>query len=167
MVNTLSTKTLRDKYRAAQVQQALKAAVVLEKVCIVDNTELRTISSPYITAVTTTVQTLTGTYTPAAITISTDTLTVTDEFICSTHIFDFEQSTAAFDLFFTANKAITNSIVTAVNKWGNKSTPHSKSSLIDLEAQKWATGRKAKATVNDLARRIQIMDMRKSALCYN
>ncbi len=118
MVNTLSTKTLRDKYRAAQVQQALKAAVVLEKVCIVDNTELRTISSPYITAMTTTVQTLAGTYTPAAIEISTDTLTVTDEFICSTHIFDFEQATAQFDLFFTAHTAMVNSITTAVNKWG-------------------------------------------------
>lgn len=118
MVNTLSTKSKRDKYRTAQVQQALKAAVVLEKVCIVDNSEVRTISSPYITAMTTTVQALAGTYTPAAIEISDDTLTVADEFICATHIFDFEQSTTEFDLFFTAHKAMTNSITTAVNKWG-------------------------------------------------
>lgn len=117
MANTLSTKTLRDKYRAAQVMQALRNAVVAEKVCIVDRTELKTISSPYITAVSTVVQAVAGTYSPAAITTTDDTLTVADEFIAATHIFDFEQTTANFDLFYTANKAMTNSIVTAIDKW--------------------------------------------------
>ena len=117
MANTLSTKTLRDKYRAAQIQQALRNAVVAEKVCIVDRSELKTISSPYITAVTSTVQAVVGTYSPAAITTSDDTLTVADEVIAATHIFNFEQTTANFDLFYTANQAITNSIVTAVDKW--------------------------------------------------
>lgn len=116
-VNTLSTKTLRDKYRAAQIQQALRNAVVAEKVCIVDRTELKTISSPYITAVTTTVQAVIGTYTPAAFTTTDDTLTVTDEFIAATHVADFESTLANFDLFYTANQALTNSIVTAVDKW--------------------------------------------------
>lgn len=117
MANTLSTKTLRDKYRAAQIMQALRNAVVAEKVCIVDRTELKTISSPYITAVTTVVQAVAGTYTPAALTTTDDTLTVADEFIVATHIFDFEQTTANFDLFYTANTAMTNSIVTAIDKW--------------------------------------------------
>lgn len=117
MANTLSTKTLRDKYRAAQIQQALRNAVVAEKVCIVDRTELKTISSPYITAVTTVVQAVVGTYSPAAITTTDDTLTVADEFIAATHIFDFEQTTANFDLFYTANQAMTNSIVTQIDKW--------------------------------------------------
>jgi len=114
---TLSTKTLRDKYRASQVQQALRNAVVAEKVCIVDRTELKTISSPYITAVSTVVQAVAGTYAPAAFTTTDDTLTVADEFIVATHIFDFEQTTANFDLFYTANQAMTNSIVTAIDKW--------------------------------------------------
>lgn len=117
MANTLSTKTLRDKYRAAQIQQALRNAVVAEKVCIVDRTELKTISSPYINAVTTVVQAVTGTYTPAAISTNDDTLTVADEFIVATHIFEFEQTTANFDLFYAANQAMTNSIVTAIDKW--------------------------------------------------
>lgn len=117
MANTLSTKTLRDKYRAEQVMQALRNAVVAEEVCIVDRTNLKTISSPYITAVSTTVQSVVGTYSPAAITTTDDTLTVADEFIAATHIFDFEQTTANFDLFSTANQAITNSLVTAVDKW--------------------------------------------------
>ena len=117
MANTLSTKTLRDKYRAAQVMQALRTAVVAEKVCMVDSSDLKTISSPYITAVATTAQAVAGTYSPAAITTTDDTLTVADEFIAATHIFHFEQTTANFDLFFTANKAMTNSLVQAVDKW--------------------------------------------------
>lgn len=117
MANTLSTKTLRDKYRSAQIEQALRNALVAEKVCIVDRSDLKTISSPYITAVTTVVQAVVGTYTPAAITTSDDTLTVADEFIVATHIFDFEMVTANFDLFYAANKAMTNSIVTAIDKW--------------------------------------------------
>lgn len=117
MANTLSTKTLRDKYRAAQVQQALKNAVVAEKVCLVDRSDLKTISSPYLTAVATTVQAVAGTYSPAAITTTDDTLTVADEFIAATHIFHFEEATSNFDLFFTANKGMTDSLVTAVDKW--------------------------------------------------
>jgi hypothetical protein len=117
MANTLSTKTLRDKYRAAQIQQALRNAVVAEKVCIVDRTESKTISSPYITAVSSVVQAVAGTYAPAAITTTDDTLTVADEVIAATHIFQFEQSLANFDLFYTANVAMTNSVVTAVDKW--------------------------------------------------
>jgi len=117
MANTLSTKTLRDKYRAAQVQQALRNAVVAEKVCIVDRSDLKTISSPYLTAISSVVQAVVGTYSPAAFTTTDDTLTVADEVIAATHVFDFEQSLANFDLFFTANKGMTNSVVTAVDKW--------------------------------------------------
>jgi hypothetical protein len=117
MANSLSTKTLRDKYRAAQVQQALKKAVVAEKVCIVDNSDLKTISSPYLTPISVTVQAAAGTYAPAAITTNDDTLTVTDEFIAATHIFHFEEATSNFDLFFTANQGMTNALVEAVDKW--------------------------------------------------
>lgn len=97
--------------------QALRNAVVAEKICIVDSGDGKTISSPYLTAIATTVQAVVGTYTPAAITTTDDTLTVTDEFVAATHIFHFEEATANFDLFFTANKGITNSLVTAVDKW--------------------------------------------------
>lgn len=115
--NSLSTKTLRDKYRAAQIQQALRNAVVAEKVCLVDHSDLKTISSPYITAMTTVVQAVVGTYSPANITISDDTLTVADEFIVSGQIKGFEKITSNFDLFYAANQAMTNSVVTAIDKW--------------------------------------------------
>ena len=117
MANTLSTKTLRDKYRKAQIELALRKSVVAEKVCIVDRSDLKTISSPYLTAIAVTVQAVAGTYSPAAITTTDDTLTVADEFIAATHIFHFEEATSNFDLFFTANKGMTNALVEAVDKW--------------------------------------------------
>lgn len=115
--NSLSTKTLRDKYRAAQIMQALRNSVVAEKVCMVDRSDLKTISSPYVTAMTTTVQAVAGTYTPVNFTTTDDTLTVTDEFIVSGQIKGFENIVSNFDLFFAANTAMTNSVVTAIDKW--------------------------------------------------
>lgn len=115
--NSLSTKTLRDKYRAAQIMQALRNAVVAEKICMVDRSDLKTISSPYITAMSTVVQAVAGTYTPANVTTTDDTLTVADEFIVSGQIKGFEKITSNFDLFFAANQAMTNSVVTAIDKW--------------------------------------------------
>jgi len=115
--NSLSTKTYRDKLRAAQIMQALKNQVVAEKICLVDRTDAKIISSPYITAMTTVVQAATGTYTPANVTTTDDTLTVADEFIIGAQIKGFESILANFDLFFAANQAMTNSVVQAVDKW--------------------------------------------------
>ena len=115
--NSLSTKTYRDKLRAAQIQQALRNAVVAEKVCLVDRSDAKLIYSPYITAMTTVVQAVVGTYTPANITTTDDTLTVADEFIVSGQIKGFEKILSNFDLFFATNTAMTNSVVTAIDKW--------------------------------------------------
>lgn len=97
--------------------QALRSAVVAEKVCLVDSSDEKTISSPYLSAVSTTVQAVVGTYSPATLTTQDDTLTVADEFIAATHIFHFEVATSNFDLFFMANVGMTNSLVNAVDKW--------------------------------------------------
>lgn len=65
----------------------------------------------------TTVQAVVGTYTPANVTTTDDTLTVADEFIVAGQIKGFEKITSNFDLFFAANEAMTNSLVTALDKW--------------------------------------------------
>jgi hypothetical protein len=65
----------------------------------------------------TVVQAVVGTYSPANITTTDDTLTVADEFIVSGQIKGFEKILSNFDLFFAANQAMTNSVVTAINKW--------------------------------------------------
>ena len=115
MANTLSTKTLRDKYRLAQLDNALRVGLVAEKVCMVDRSASKTIQSPYMSAVSSTVQALAGTYTPAALTTTDDTLTVADEVITATHIFDFESTLSNFDLFMSANKQQVNSVVSAID----------------------------------------------------
>lgn len=122
MANTFGTSTtskaLRDKYRANQIQLALKNQLVAEKVCIVDNSDLNTISSPYLSAMTATVQAKAGTYTTGDnLTTTDEQLTVSDEVIAVTHIYDFETVTSNFDLFFTAHQEMTNKIGMAIDKW--------------------------------------------------
>lgn len=107
---TLSTKTLRDKYRLAMLDETLRSNLVAEAICMVDRSDLKTLQSPYIAAMTTVVQAVAGTYTPAAFTTTDDTLTVADEFIIATHIFDFENTFSKFDLFATAQAEMNRSI---------------------------------------------------------
>lgn len=98
-MNTISTKTYRDKYRLANLDILLRNALVAEKICMVDRTGLKTLQSPYGSQPTTVVQAIAGTYTPAAYTTTDDTLTVSDEFIVSEHIYDFEETLTRFDIF--------------------------------------------------------------------
>lgn len=116
-MNTLSTKTYRDKYRMATLDVALRNGLVAEKICEVDRSDSKTIQSPYQTAPTTVVQALAGTYSPAAFTITDDTLTVTDEFIVSEHIFDFESTLSRFDLFASRIDDMTYSVMAAIDSY--------------------------------------------------
>lgn len=102
-MNTISTKTYRDKYRRANLDKLLRQALVAEKICNVDRSASKTIQNPYGSQPTTVVQALAGTYTVSAFTTTNDELSVADEFICAEHVFDFEQSLSNFDLF--ANRA--------------------------------------------------------------
>lgn len=103
LANTISTKTYRDKYRLSNLDQILRAALVAEKICMVDRSGLKTLQSPYGSQPTTVVSALTGTYAVAAYTTTDSTLTVSDEFKCAEQVYDFEQTLGNFDLF--ANRA--------------------------------------------------------------
>jgi len=116
-MNTLSTKTYRDKYRMAQLEVALRNGLVAEAICEVDRSDSKTIQSPYQTAPTTVIQALAGTYSTATYTITDDTLTVTDEFIVAEHIFDFEESLSKFDLFSARVEDMTYSVMAAIDKF--------------------------------------------------
>lgn len=98
-MNTISTKTYRDKYRLANLDIVLRKAMVAEKVCMVDRSGLKTLQSPYGSQATATVQAIAGTYSPSTYSTTDDTLTVTDEIIVAEHIFDFEQTLTNFDVF--------------------------------------------------------------------
>lgn len=99
MANTIASRVYRDKYRSATLDTLLRGALVSEKITSVDRSNNLRIQSPYSSTPTVTVQALAGTYTPADFTTTDDTLTVTDEFIVSEHIMDFQESLAQFDLF--------------------------------------------------------------------
>lgn len=98
MANTLSTYSLRHKYFMSNIQPALQKALVAEAICKVDNSQLKTIENPYITASSPTLQAVAGTYSISALTVTDDALSVDDEVINPTHVFDFEMKTSNFDL---------------------------------------------------------------------
>lgn len=98
MANTLSTYTLRDKYFKSNLEVALRAALVCEKICRVDRSDLKRIQNPYITQQTAAIQAVAGTYSVSAMTTTDDALTVADEVIFGTHVFKFEELTSNFNL---------------------------------------------------------------------
>lgn len=99
MANTIANRVYRDKYRRATLDHTLRNALVSEKIFEVDRSEVKRIQSPYSSTPTTTVQALAGTYSIANFTTTDDALSVDDEFIVAEHIFDFEETLTAFDLF--------------------------------------------------------------------
>lgn len=116
-MNTISTKTYRDKYRSASLDKLLRAALVAEKVCAVDRSELKTLQNPYGSQPSTTVQAIAGTYSPAAYTTTDDTLTVADEVIVAEHIFDFEETLTNFDVFANRVDEMNFAYAKAVDKY--------------------------------------------------
>jgi len=97
-MSTLSTYTLRDKYFKSNLEVALRAALVCEKICRVDRSDLKRIQNPYITQQTAAIQAVAGTYSVSAMTTTDDALTVADEVIFGTHVFKFEELTSNFNL---------------------------------------------------------------------
>lgn len=98
MFGTMSTYGNRDKYFQSQYEIVLRNALVCEKICQVDRSDVKRIQNPYGGQPTATVQAVAGTYTVSAWTITDDALTVTDEVIYAEHVFAHEDFFAVFDL---------------------------------------------------------------------
>lgn len=97
-MNTPSTYGERDKYLKSQYENVLRNALVAEKVCSVDRSDLKRIQNPYGSQPTAAVQAVAGTYSVTAWTVTDDALTVTDEVIYAEHIFAHEEFFAVFDI---------------------------------------------------------------------
>lgn len=90
----------RHKYFQAALEQALRNALVSRAIFTWDSSGLKTIENPYIsTDGTVTHQAVAGTYTVSNLATTEDSLIVADEIIVPTHVFDFEQKFAQFDLY--------------------------------------------------------------------
>lgn len=116
-MNTFSTKTYRDKYRSAALEQALRNALVAEKICQVDRSDAKTIQSPYGSQPTAAVTAINGTYNITAYTTTDDTLTVADEVKYAEHIFDFEDVLSKFDLFASRTDEMTYGVAAAIDSY--------------------------------------------------
>lgn len=97
-MNTMSTYGNRDRYFQSQYEIVLRNALVAEKVCAVDNRDLKRIQNPYGSQPTATIQAVAGTYSVTAWTVTDDALTVTDEVIYAEQIFAHEEFFSAFDI---------------------------------------------------------------------
>jgi hypothetical protein len=97
-LNTQSTYGERDKYFQSQYDIVLRNALTAEKICSVDNSDLKRIQNPYGSQPTATIQAVAGTYSVTAWTVTDDALTVTDEVIYAEHIFAHEDFFAVFDI---------------------------------------------------------------------
>jgi hypothetical protein len=96
--NTVSF-ALRHKYFQNGLQQALRNSLIAEAICRVDRSDLKTIENPYIsTDGAITHQAVTGTYSTSALATTEDSLTVADEIIVPTHVYDFEMRFSRSDL---------------------------------------------------------------------
>lgn len=120
-MNTIGTSTLgssyRAKYFAKTLQHTLEKALVANAVCNVDRSGSKYIHNPYSSQPTAAVQTLTGTYSVSAWTITDDSLTVTDEFVYGEHIFNFEEVMTQYNLMADRMDQISYAIAAAVDLW--------------------------------------------------
>jgi hypothetical protein len=98
-MNTISTFTYRQKYFATTMQEVLKKALVAEKICSVDNSDVKRIENPYGSQPTAAITGITGTYAVSTYTSTDDTLTVDQEVKIAEHIFDFEKVLTSFDMY--------------------------------------------------------------------
>ena len=97
-MKTQSTYGERDKYFMSQYDIVLRNALVCEKICTVDNSDLKRLQNPYGSQPTATIQAVAGTYSVSAWTVTDDALTVTDEVIYGEHVFAHEEFFAVFDI---------------------------------------------------------------------
>jgi hypothetical protein len=101
----------------SNLEVALRSALVAEKICRVDRSDLKRIQNPFITRQTAAVQAVAGTYSVSAMSTTDDALTVTDEVIFGTHVFDFETLTSNFNLMADFFDDLTYSVAFGVDKF--------------------------------------------------
>ena len=118
MASTIASQQYREKYLSSTLAVALRNGLVAEKIMKVDRSDAKVIKAPYQTAPTTTVQAVTtGTYTVSEYTTVNDSLTVTEMFLSSEHIFDFEDTLSEFNVYAARVDDLTYSVMASIDKY--------------------------------------------------
>ena len=123
MANTFNTQNtvsfaLRHKYFQSSLQQQVRNSLVSTAIFKTDTSNQKTIENPYIsTGGTASVAAITGDYTISAMATTEDSLSVTDSVIVPTHVYDFEQKTANFDLMADFLDDLAYQVRYNVDKW--------------------------------------------------
>lgn len=116
-MNTIGTTSQREKYFKPTLEVTLRNALVAEKICTVDRTDTRLIKNPYMTAPTATVAAIAGDYSVNAITVTDDSLTVSDWVHSAEHIYDFEDVLSSFDLFAARMDDVMYGVATKIDRY--------------------------------------------------
>jgi hypothetical protein len=115
--NFTEATAYRKKWLSGMFQELLQSATVAEKIMAVDTSDVKYIENPYADAGVVTQQSPLGTYNIDAFAVTADTLTVSDEFIWSEHVFTFEQIAAVVDVKGSRIKEAMAKMATAVDKY--------------------------------------------------
>jgi len=116
-MNTISTFTYRQKYFKTTLDEVLKKALVAEKICTVDNSDVKRIENPYGSQPTAAVTAINGTYSVSTYTTTDDTLTVDNEVKISEHIFDFEEVLTSFDMYANRMQEMMYSVAERIDRF--------------------------------------------------
>lgn len=115
--NFTEATAYRKKWLSSMFQELLQSATVAEKIMIVDTSDVKYIENPYADAGVVTQQSPVGTYNIDAFAVTADTLTVSEEFVWSEHVFTFEEIAAVVDVKGSRIKEAMAKMATAVDKY--------------------------------------------------
>ena len=115
--NFTEATAYRKKWLSSMFQELLQSATVAEKIMMVDTSNVKYIENPYADAGVVTQQSPVGTYSIDAFAVNPDTLTVSEEFVWSEHVFSFEQIAAVVDVKGSRMKEAMAKMATAVDKY--------------------------------------------------
>lgn len=117
MANAVSTYTYRRKYFSTALAKVLRTALVAEKICDVNRTDLKYIDNPYGSQPTASVTAINGTYSISDYTTTDDTLTVDNEVKVAEHIFNFEEIMSNFDLMSSRMDELMYQVATKIDRF--------------------------------------------------
>lgn len=116
-LNFTEATAYRKKWMPNLFQEVLHNALVAEKICQVDTSDVKYIENPYHSAGSVTQQAIAGTYSVNTFSVTADTLTVSEEFVWSEQVYNFEQVAAITDVKGSRMKEAMAQMATSIDKY--------------------------------------------------